>query len=73
MSMSKLGFNLDRRSVEFSAGLRGCGPSERGIFSHKVILQKKDGGSNRQALGTGVVPAEGTSILKSASVGYAVF
>lgn len=72
MLMSKIGFNLDRRSMEFSAGLRGCGPSERGIFGHKVILQKKDGRSNCQASSTGVIPAESSPILKPVSVGYTV-
>ncbi|CAL2230595.1 unnamed protein product [Prunus armeniaca] len=62
--------NLNRRIVESSVGLRGYGPSAKGTSSHKAILQKNDGRSNRQASGTGVVLAEGFSMLKSASAGY---
>lgn len=45
---------------------------QREAFGHKEILHKKEGRSDHQALSTGVVPAEGSSMLKSTNMGYTV-
>ncbi|BBG99771.1 hypothetical protein Prudu_009570 [Prunus dulcis] len=50
--------------------IRDCGSSTRRGLRHREILYKKDGRSNRQALGIGVVPAEYSPTPKLASVSF---
>lgn len=70
--MFQVGFNLDRRSVEFSTGLGVVDLRKRGSSVTRSSYRRRDGKSKRQASGTGVVLAEVSLILKSTSVGYIV-
>ncbi|CAL2248448.1 unnamed protein product [Prunus armeniaca] len=65
-------FNLDRRNVESSTGLGVVDLQKRGSSVTRSPYRRRDGRSKRQASGIGVVLAEGSLMLKSASVWYTI-
>ncbi|CAL8137498.1 unnamed protein product [Prunus armeniaca] len=62
-------FNLDRRNVESSTGLGVVDLQKSGSSVTRSPYRRRDGRSKCQASGIGVVLAEGSLMLKSASVG----